>query len=190
MFRSGVKEKLIALADKMFKPVDNDFAVGDLVLVKNFVRSNEDKSTKFQNRFIGPFRIGDNSNKASPLLVNLDGSAYDTVSVKNLKKYVSSEFPFNRAALVPSNFDDSGDGPSEEFTPDDDPSETATDPPETENLGQNAQSDSPAIPAPRRSSRQSKRVKENIIYLKKMNSILHLPKRASIYLSILLYTTK
>jgi len=119
-FRSGVKKKLLNLAEKMEKPFQHGFNVGDLVLVRNFVRSNEDKSTKFQNRFNGPFRIGDIANKAAPLVLNLDGTVFDNVNVKHLKKYHESEFPVDRSVFEPSNSDDSGDSIEPEFVPEED----------------------------------------------------------------------
>ena len=94
--RKDVKDKLELIAKKMEKNFINVYKEGDLVLVKNQTKIQEDKSTKFQDRFLGPFRIGIVNNAAAPQVLNLDGTFYDNISVRNLKKYNPSEFDFDR----------------------------------------------------------------------------------------------
>lgn len=115
--RENVKEKLEKQAKKMEQAFLYNYNVGDLVLVKNFARSKEDRSTKFQQRYNGPYIVGVSDNKASPLLLHLDGTVFDNVNVKHLKKYVKNDFEVDRANTNPIANTDSGDVFDEEFIP-------------------------------------------------------------------------
>ena len=117
LMREEVMKKLEAKSKKMQQPFTYKYNVNDLVLVKNFTRSKEDKSTKFQPRFLGPFRVSAVDNVAAPSLVNLNGTFYDNVNVKHLKRYIANDFAVDRTPAHVSSVEDSGDTYDAEYTP-------------------------------------------------------------------------
>ena len=71
--------------------IQHKFKHGDLVLVKNFNRSEHDHSTKFIQKWKGPFRVKDDKHKVTVGLETLDGKNYDNVHSRYIIRYKKLE---------------------------------------------------------------------------------------------------
>lgn len=71
--------------------IQHKFKNGDLVLVKNFNRSEHDHSTKFIQKWKGPFRVKNDKHKVTVGLETLDGKNYDNVHSRYIIRYKKLE---------------------------------------------------------------------------------------------------